>query len=49
MVNRKLLAFTDTKAAIMKRRTQFKKKGYVSLLIKKEYSAYGLYGVKGKK
>ena len=49
MVKRKLLAFTDTKRRITQRKSQFKKMGFKNLLIKKEYDAYGLYGLKKKK
>ena len=49
MVRKKLLSFTDTKMEIVKRKAQFKKKGFTNLLVKKEYGAYGLYGRKGGK
>ena len=41
---RTLLAFTDTKSEMSRRKTQFKKKGFGNLLVKSEYGAFGLYG-----
>jgi len=48
-MRRKLLSFTDTKKEIISRKKQFMKKGFKNLLVKKEYDAYGLYGLKGGK
>ena len=48
MKKRKLLAFTDTKIEISKRKSQFKKKVYTNLIVKKQLGAYALLGKKRK-
>jgi len=48
-VRRKLVAFTDTKGEALRKRRILKKKGFKNFLLRKEYSAYGLYALKSKK
>ena len=46
MKRRKLLAFTDTKIEIGRRKSQFKRRGYSNLLVKSGRGGYALLGKK---